>query len=62
MAKKKSPDELRQEAKRLMEQAQQEEHLRLKKIGELFVKHMERNYVNFDLAVFKEEATKIWDR
>ena len=62
MAKRKSPEELREEAKRLMDQAQQEEHLRLKKIGELFVKHMEKKYAGFDLAVFKEDAAKIWNR
>jgi hypothetical protein len=61
MAKKKSPEELRKEAKRLMEQAEQEEHSRLKKIGELFVKYMKKKYVGFDLAVFKDEAAKIWN-
>jgi hypothetical protein len=60
MAKKKTPGELREEAKRLMAQAQQEEHSRLKRIGELFVNHMEKRYVGFDLAVFKEKAAKIW--
>jgi hypothetical protein len=61
MAKKKSPEELRKEAKKLMEQAQQEEHSRLKKIGEMFVNHMEKKFVGFDLAVFKEDAAKIWN-
>jgi hypothetical protein len=60
MAKKKTPAELREEAKRLMDQAQQEEHSRLKKIGELFVNYMEKKFVGFDLAVFKEDAAKIW--
>ena len=60
MAKKKTPEALREEAKKLIAQAQQEEHSRLKKIGELFVSYMEKRYVGFDLAVFKEEAAKIW--
>jgi hypothetical protein len=61
MAKKKTPAELREEAKKLMEQAQQEECSRHQRIGEMFVKHMDNNYRGFDLAVFKEDAAKIWN-
>lgn len=60
MAKKKTPEELREEAKKLMLQAQEEERSRHQKIGELFVNHMKKNYLGFDLAVFKEDAAKVW--
>lgn len=60
MARKKTPAALREEARRLMQQAEEEERARHQKIGELFVSYMENSFQGFDLAVFKEEAAKVW--
>jgi hypothetical protein len=60
MSKKRTPSALREEAKKLMQKAVEEERARHQRIGELFVSHMENSFNGFDLAVFKEEAAKLW--
>ena len=60
MAKKKSPKQLREEARKLMEQAQAEEAARHQEIGKLFVDYIEKGFTGFDLNAFKAQATKAW--
>ncbi len=61
MAKKKTPSELRDEAKILLEKAQKEENDRCQKIGQLFVEYVKNGFKGFELADFKTKAQKIWN-
>ncbi len=61
MAKKRSPYDLRGEAKKLLERAQMEENNRCQKIGRLFVDHINNGFKGFELADFKTKAQKIWN-
>lgn len=60
MAKKKTPVQLREEARKLIEQAQAEETARHQKIGQMFAGHIDKGYKNFDLEQFKRSAEGIW--
>lgn len=60
MAKKKTPQQLREEAQRLMEQAKAEEQARHQEIGKAFVAFMENKFEKFSLEAFKVEAARIW--
>ncbi len=60
MAKKKTPAQLREEARKLIEQAQVEEKARHQKIGRMFAGHIDNGYKNFDMKQFKLSAEGIW--
>ena len=59
MAKKKTPEQLRQEAKKLMEKACELENQQYEKIGRIVKGHHDVNFENFDLNSFKTEVEKI---
>jgi hypothetical protein len=62
MAKKKTPGQLRAEAKKLMEQAGELENQQYEKIGRIVKGHHDANFDSFDLNSFKTEVEKILNR
>lgn len=59
MAKKKTPQELREQAKKLLEQAEEIENERAIRIGNLVIKYEANGFEGFTLETFRNEITKI---
>ncbi|MBF0558843.1 MAG: hypothetical protein HQL08_08690 [Nitrospirae bacterium] len=53
---KKTARELREEAKRLLQQADKIENERAIKIGKIVLKHVDNNFKDFNLEAFKKEV------
>ncbi len=60
MAAKMSPEQLRQQARKLIEQAQAQEQKRHQLIGQLVADHIEEGFNGFDLELFRRQARQIW--
>ncbi len=60
MARKKSPQVLRAEARKLIEHAERIEQQRKLKVGELVFQAYREKFKGFDLEGFKREAIKIF--
>jgi hypothetical protein len=60
MAPKLTPDQLREQAKKLLEQAAEEEARRHQLIGKMVVECIEKDFQGFDLEKFKDKAGQIW--
>jgi hypothetical protein len=60
VTKRKSPEKLRFEAKKLMKRAEREEQKRYREMGRVIVDHIDNNFNNFDLSTFKEKVIRIW--
>jgi hypothetical protein len=60
MAPKLTPDQLREQAKKLLEQAAEEEARRQQLIGKVVVESIENDFQGFDLEVFKDQTRQIW--
>lgn len=56
---KKSATQLREEAKKLIDQAAEMEKGRALAIGKLVIKHESTGFKDFDLAYFKSEIAKL---
>lgn len=56
---KKTPQELREQAKRLLEQAEKIENERATKIGNLVIKYEANGFEGFDPETFKKEIANI---
>ena len=59
MAKKQTPEELRERAKKLIQQARELENARVLKAGEITKKHMENDFA--DVEAFKEEIKSVFE-
>lgn len=55
----KDPKKLREQAKKLLAEAEKIENEKFIKIGKLFLKYAEADFANFNLETFKEEVKKI---
>lgn len=55
---KKTPMELRDLAKRLMNRAAEEEEKRYARIGRVIEKYLDKGFEGFDLDIFKKEITE----
>jgi hypothetical protein len=60
MAPKLTPKQLREQAKKLLEQAAEEEARRHQLIGKIVVDSIANDFQGFDLEVFKDQARQIW--
>lgn len=60
MAPKLTPDQLREQAQKLLEQAAEEEARRQQLIGKKVVELIESNFQGFDLERFKDQVRQIW--
>lgn len=54
----KDPKKLREQAKKLLAEAEKIENERFIKIGKLVLKYAETDFENFDVSKFKEEVAK----
>lgn len=61
MAPKLTPDQLREQAKKLLDQAAEEEARRHQLIGKRVVELIENNFQGFDPELFKAEARQLWN-
>jgi hypothetical protein len=59
MARKKTPEELREQARKLMQQAKELESFRILKIGEITRKYMVSDFA--DLDAFKQEIRSVFE-
>lgn len=55
---KKTPSELRDLAKRLMNRAAEEEEKRYARIGRVIDKYLNNGFEGFDINIFKKEVTE----
>lgn len=60
MAPKLTPDQLRKQAQKLLDQATEEETRRHQLIGKKVAQLIENEFQGFDLGVFKDEVRQIW--
>lgn len=60
MAAKMTPQQLREQAQNLLEQAAEEETRRQQLIGEIISKAVENDFQGFDFETFKSQAKQIW--
>lgn len=61
MAPKMTPEKLRAQAKELLEKAEREEEKRQVLIGKLVSEMVDRNFVGFNVDLFKEQARQLWE-
>lgn len=59
MAKKQTPEELREKAKKLIQQAKELENARILRAGEITKKHMANGFA--ELEVFKQEIKSVFE-
>lgn len=59
MANKKTPAEIRKEAKKLLDKACEMENQVYQKVGKIVFKHYQEKFSNFNPEAFKREASEI---
>jgi hypothetical protein len=60
MAPKLTPEQLREQANKLLEQAAEEEARRHQLIGKKVVEYIENNFEDFNPELFKVEVRQLW--